>query len=312
MPDQKKILLTGSTGFIGRNLAPLLRDRGYIVTAPTKGQVDLENLDDTMKYFKNLCQSQPPDYVIHLAAMTGGIEFNINNQNLLYATNAKINSNLIKASVFHSIKKLINTCSSCIYPSSAHTPFSVDNLGQGPFEPSNEGYSKGKLVGVELCKKFFRENRLNYHTLIGPNLYGEEDDFTSSSAHVTPSIIRKILLAQKNNEKVVVLWGDGTPQREFLHVEDYAEATLFSLEKDLTEPIYNVGPGELFSVQELAQMIKEISGYKGDLRFDTSKPNGAPIRSLDSKNFQDLGWQPKYRLKESLHSVIESARSQLI
>ena len=279
----------------------LLKKRGYEdILIKDRSELDLIDQKNTELFFK----SDRPDVVICAAAKVGGIYANQIYSDQFLFENLNIQNNLIHFSHLYGVKKFIFLGSSCIYPKYAEQPIRENSILSGPLEPTNEPYALAKIAGIKLCETYFKQYGDNFISLMPTNLYGPRDNFHPKTSHVIPALIQKFHKAKTNSEKYVEIWGSGNPLREFLHVDDLSEAILFAMNNINANEIYNrgishmnVGSGEELSIRELAFLIKKIVGFKGDIKFDGSKPDGTPRKLLDSTIIIEKGWEPKIKLK---------------
>jgi GDP-L-fucose synthase len=285
---------------VGSACFELFQDRGFTnIITRARESLDLSNESEVNSYF----EKEKPEVVIDAAARVGGIWANKEFPYEFLMENLLIQNNLIKASHENQVKKFIFLGSSCIYPKLSPQPIKEDYLLTAPLEPTNQWYAIAKITGVKLCEAIFKKYQKQFIGLMPTNLYGPNDNFDLKSSHVLPAMIRKFHEAKKNNSKEVVLWGDGSSLREFLHVRDLARAVLFSIENDMEETLYNVGSGKELSIKELASTIASTVGFNGNVNWDKSMPNGTPRKFLDSSQFLNLGWKPEISLKEGIKST---------
>ena len=298
MDRNVSLLVTGGSGMVGKALLNLLKQKGYRnILAPSSEKLDLLNEEKIIRYFK----THQIDMIIHLAAKVGGISANMENQAGFLYDNVMLNSLLFKNAHDFSVKKIINFGSSCIYPPSAPKPFEEKSLLQGSFEPTNEGYALGKIVGIKLGEYYNKQYAANYLTLIPPNLYGPHDHFNLKTSHVISALLKKCHHAKINGEKNFIVWGSGEAQREFLYVTDIADACVFFLEKDDANlGCLNIGTGESIKIKELAALIKNIVGFTGDIIFDQTKPDGMLVKYMNTQKASNVGWKYKVSLEEGL------------
>jgi len=296
-----KIYVAGHRGMAGSATVRSLKKSGYneIITA-TRSELDLLN----QQAVKNFITEQKPDVIIIAAAKVGGILANNDFPYEFLMENLIIETNLIQAAVDHNIEKVIFLGSSCIYPKFAEQPIREDSLLTGPLEPTNEWYAIAKIAGVKLCQSLRKEYGKNYFSLMPTNLYGPFDNFDLKTSHVLPAMIRKFHDAKLNGNTPVRLWGSGTPLREFLHVDDLADAIVFSMKAvHLDDYLYNVGFGSDLTIKELAETIQKTVAHEGEIIWDSSKPDGTPKKLMDSSKFRSLGWSPKIDLETGIKST---------
>ena len=296
-----KIYVAGHRGMAGSATVRSLKKSGYseIITA-TRSELDLMN----QAKVKTFVAEQKPDVIIIAAARVGGILANNDFPYEFLMENLIIETNLIQAAVENNIEKVIFLGSSCIYPKFAEQPIREDSLLTGPLEPTNEWYAIAKIAGVKLCQSLRKEYEKNYFSLMPTNLYGPFDNFDLKTSHVLPAMIRKFHDARLNGNTPVTLWGSGTPMREFLHVDDLADAIVFAMKADhLDDYLYNVGFGSDLTIKELAETIQKTVGHEGEIIWDSSKPDGTPKKLMDSSKFRSLGWSPKISLETGIKST---------
>ena len=296
-----KIYVAGHRGMAGSATVRSLKKSGYseIITA-TRSELDLMN----QAKVKTFVAEQKPDVIIIAAARVGGILANNDFPYEFLMENLIIETNLIQAAVENNIEKVIFLGSSCIYPKFAEQPIREDSLLTGPLEPTNEWYAIAKIAGVKLCQSLRKEYGKNYFSLMPTNLYGPFDNFDLKTSHVLPAMMRKFHDAKLNGNTPVTLWGSGTPLREFLHVDDLADAIVFAMQAEyLDDYLYNVGFGSDLTIKELAETIQKTVGHEGEIVWDSTKPDGTPKKLMDSSKFRSLGWSPKIGLEEGIEST---------
>ena len=303
MDSNPKIFVAGHKGLVGSAIVRNLKEKGFtnILTAD-RNQIDLTNLTAVKMFFL----LEQPEYVFMAAAKVGGILANRDYPADFIYENLMIQSNIISCAAESEVKKLLFLGSSCIYPKFAEQPITEDQLLSGHLESSNEAYAIAKIAGIKMCQAYRRQHGLNAISLMPTNLYGPNDNFDHNSSHVLPAMISKFHGSlDKSEHWVVKLWGDGSPMREFLHVDDLAEACYTCMEKYNGEEHINVGTGEDVTIKELAETIVDVVGYKNDYEWDTSKPNGTPRKVLNVDKIKSLGWEPKISLREGIESTYE-------
>ena len=303
MDSNSKIFVAGHKGLVGSAIVRNLQSKGYdnIVTL-NRSQLDLTNQKDVKMFF----MMEQPEYVFLAAAKVGGIMGNKNYPADFIYENLMIQSNVIHSSYLFDVKKLLFLGSSCIYPKFAKQPITEDQLLTGALEGSNDAYAIAKIAGIKMCQAYRKQYGFNAIAVMPTNLYGPNDNFDINYGHVLPSLLAKFDGSlEKSEHWVVKLWGDGTAKREFLHVDDLASALLICMERYDSDEIINIGTGEDITIKELAEMIVEITGYKNDYEWDTSKPNGTPRKVLNVDKIKSLGWEPKISLREGLESTYE-------
>ena len=303
MDSNSKIFVAGHKGLVGSAIVRNLKAKGFtnILTAD-RNQVDLTNLTAVKMFFL----LEQPEYVFMAAAKVGAILANRDYPADFIYENLMIQSNIISCAAESEVKKLLFLGSSCIYPKFAEQPITEDQLLSGHLESSNEAYAIAKIAGIKMCQAYRKQHGLNAISLMPTNLYGPNDNFDHNSSHVLPAMISKFHGSlDKSEHWVVKLWGDGSPMREFLHVDDLAEACYTCMEKYDGEEHINVGTGEDVTIKELAETIVDVVGYKNAYEWDTSKPNGTPRKVLNVDKIKSLGWEPKISLREGIESTYE-------
>jgi GDP-L-fucose synthase len=297
MDTNIKIYIAGHRGMVGSAVWRALEAKGYHnLIGKTSQELDLRNQEAVNQFMIE----QRPDVIIDAAAKVGGILANNDYPYPFLMENLQIQNNLIDAAHKHDVLKFIFLGSSCIYPKLAPQPLKEDYLLTDSLEPTNEWYAIAKIAGVKACEAVRKQFKKDFVSLMPTNLYGPFDNFDLKSSHVLPAMLRKFHEASQNNDAPVTLWGSGKPMREFLHVDDLAQAVLFALENVLPEYLYNVGTGTDVSIKNLAKIIKETTGHKGDIIWDASKPDGTPRKWMDSSKMHALGWQPTYSLSQGI------------
>lgn len=297
MDRNAKIYVAGHKGLVGSAIVRNLKKRGYknIITR-THGELDLKN----QKAVEEFWRDEEPEYVYLAAAKVGGILANDQYPADFIYENLMIQNNVIKAAHDFNAKKLLFLGSTCIYPKNAPQPIKEEYLLSGFLEPTNEAYAIAKIAGLEMCKFFKRQYGDNFISCMPTNLYGPYDNFDLKSSHVLPALIRKFHEAKEEGKPSVEVWGTGTPLREFLHVDDMADACIFLMENYNGEEHVNIGTGEEVSIKRLAETVKEIIGYKGQLLFNSDKPDGTPRKLTDITKLHELGWKHSINLKEGI------------
>ena len=291
-----KIFIAGHKGMVGSAVVRSIEKSGYKnLVVKDRSELDLTNQLETRGFIKN----EKIDVIIDAAAKVGGILANNTYPYDFIMQNMLIQNNLIQAAVENKIQQFIFLGSSCIYPKMAPQPLKEEYLLTGPLEPTNEWYAIAKISGIMACRAARKQKGLNAVSLMPTNLYGFNDNFDLNGSHVLPAMIRKFHEAKEYNTDVK-LWGTGSPYREFLHVDDMAAATLFALENDMKEDLYNVGFGTDLTIKELAELVQKIIGHQGTIIWDKSKPNGTPKKLMDSSKLRNLGWEPKINLEEGI------------
>lgn len=292
-----KIYIAGHRGMVGSAVWDCLKDAGYSnLIGRTSKELDLRNQQAVIDFF----QLEKPEIVIDSAARVGGILANNNFPYQFLMENLQIQNNLIDSALKTNVSKFVFLGSSCIYPKFAPQPLKEEYLLTDSLEPTNEWYALAKITGVKLCDAIRKQYGKDFVSLMPTNLYGERDNFDLETSHVLPAMIRKFHDAKVNNFDHVVLWGSGTPMREFLHVKDLAKAVLFSIENKMNDSLYNVGTGVDLTISELAILVKEVVGYKGEIVWETSRPDGTPRKLMDVSKLNKLGWHSEIELKDGL------------
>ncbi len=303
MNKNDKIYVAGHKGMVGSAIVRKLKKEGFgnIITR-TSAEGDLRNQQEVKDFF----QAEKPDYVFLAAAKVGGIHANNTYRGEFLYDNLMIQNNVIHSSYEVDVKKLQFLGSSCIYPKLAPQPLNEDALLTGLLEPTNEPYAIAKIAGIKLCDAYRAQYGCNFISLMPTNLYGPNDNYDLNNSHVLPALLRKFHEAKLKGEKQVVVWGTGSPLREFLHVDDLAEACFYLMQHYNEPHLINVGSGEEISIKDLALLIKDIVGFEGQLTFDTSKPDGTPRKLMDVSKLHNLGWKHKIGLKEGIEEVYHS------
>ncbi len=303
MDNNSKIFVAGHNGLVGSAIIRNLKANHYENIYWVRRQnCDLRNKIQVDSYF----EQSKPEYVILAAAKVGGIGGNSTYPAEFIYENLMIQTNVIDAAYRHGVKKLLFLGSSCIYPKMAKQPITEDALMTGPLEPTNDAYATAKIAGIKMCQAYRQQYGFNAISLMPTNLYGPNDNFDINNGHVFPSLIAKFHGSlEKSIYWEVELWGDGSPKREFLHVDDLAEACVKCMQEyDEPEPI-NVGTGEDVTIKELAETIADVVGYKNNVKWNTDKPNGTPRKVLNVDKIKSLGWEPKIGLREGIESTYE-------
>jgi GDP-L-fucose synthase len=302
MPVTKdsRIYVAGHRGLVGSAIVRALKSRGYEnLVVRTHGELDLTEQLAVRGFF----DSVRPEAVIMAAARVGGIHANSAHPAQFIRDNLLIQDNVIDSAYRAGVGKFVFLGSSCIYPKLAPQPIKEDYLLTGPLEPTNEWYAIAKIAGVKMCQAYRREFGFNAISLMPTNLYGPGDNFDALNSHVLPGLIRRIHAAKLTGDGNVTVWGTGTPRREFLHVDDLADAVLYLLHRYDAEPIVNIGWGEDVTIRELAELIVSAVDYRGELIFDAAKPDGTPRKLLDVGRLSELGWRPRISLKEGIEQT---------
>lgn len=294
MKKDSRIFVAGHKGLVGSSILRTLNEHGYTnIITRTRQELDLLNQNDVSNFF----ESERPEYVFDAAARVGGIYANDTFSADFIYENIQIQTNLIHNSWKYGVEKFLFLGSVCIYPKYAKVPVKEDSLLTGELEPTNDSYAIAKIAGIKMLQSYNKQYGFKSVSLMPSNLYGIGDNFNPDTGHVIPSMIRKF---SNSNGKSVTFWGDGTPMREFLYSDDLADACLFAMNHFENGEIINVGSGYNISIENLARMIASIVGYRGDIEWDTTRPNGTPNRPLDYSKLTNLGWKPKYSLYDGL------------
>lgn len=301
MEQTAKIYIAGHRGMVGSGLERKLRKEGYnnIVTR-TSSELDLRNQQAVNDFF----EKEKPTYVILAAAKVGGIHANNTYRAEFIYDNLMIEANIIHAAYLNKVSKLLFLGSSCIYPKMAPQPLKEEYLLSGYLEYTNQPYAIAKIAGIEMCDSYRAQYGCNFISAMPTNLYGTNDNYHPENSHVLPALIRRIVLAKNNNEPTVTIWGTGTPRREFLHVDDLADACYFLLQNYNEQGLVNIGCGTDVSIKELAELIVEKVGYEGELLFDTTKPDGTPRKLMDTSKINNLGWMSSIILEDGIEKTI--------
>jgi GDP-L-fucose synthase len=299
--QNSKILITGASGMVGSALVRKLSsaEATYQLLTPTHQALDLCQQADVQQYF---AQHQP-DYVFHLAAIVGGIHANNTYPAKFIYDNTQMHTNVIHAAHQYKVKKILFPGSACTYPKLAPQPIPESAFLDGLIEPTNIAYAAAKINGIIMCQAYAKQHGLNVVIPMPTNAYGEGDNFHPQSSHVIPALMQRIHTAKQENLPAITLWGSGTPQREFIYVDDLADALIFLMQHYHESDIINVGNQHEISILELAQTLAAIIGYSGEIKLDTTKPDGAPRKCLNSSKLFALGWQPTTSLKTGLSKM---------
>lgn len=302
MNKDTKIYIAGHRGMVGSSIWRALESRGYTkLIGKTSKELDIRNQTEVGYFF----ESEKPAVVIDAAARVGGILANNNYPYQFLMENMQIQNNLIDFSLKADVQKFIFLGSSCIYPKLAPQPLKEEYLLTGPLEPTNEWYAIAKITGVKACEAIRKQFGKDYISLMPTNLYGPNDNFDLDTSHVLPAMIRKFHQAKLAGDKPVELWGSGTPMREFLFVEDLADAVVYALENKFQDNLYNIGTGIDLSIKELAEMIQKKVGHTGEIFWDSSKPDGTPRKLMDVSKMEKAGWKAKVDLEEGIQQTYQ-------
>jgi GDP-L-fucose synthase len=303
MEKDSKIYVAGHRGMVGSAIQRRLEKQGYtnLITRTSK-ELDLRDQSAVREFF----EAERPDYVFLAAAKVGGIVANNTYRAEFLYDNLMIEANVIHQAYRTGVKKLLFLGSSCIYPKLAPQPLREEYLLTGPLEPTNEPYAVAKIAGIKMCDAYRDQYGCNFISVMPTNLYGPNDNYDLKSSHVLPALLRKFHEARESGDKEVVVWGSGTPRREFLHADDLADACLFLMDNYNEPGLVNIGVGEDISIRELAELIKEIVGFEGAIVFDTIKPDGTPRKLMDVSKLNSMGWQARIPLKEGIKQVYQN------
>ena len=300
MDKHSRIYVAGHNGLVGSAIVRALQGAGYTnVIVRSRKETDLENQGAVLKLFLE----EKPEYVFMAAAKVGGILANNTYPVDFIRSNLMVQNNIIDASFYAGVKKLLFLGSSCIYPKLCPQPIKEEYLLTGALEPTNEWYAIAKIAGIKMCQAYHRQHGFNAISLMPTNLYGPGDNFDLTSSHVMPALIRKFHEAKVSGAKEVVMWGTGTPKREFLHVDDLAAACVHLMQTYNDPEIVNVGTGEDVTIGELAELVKQVVGFEGEIVQDLTKPDGTPRKLLDVSKLHGLGWKHRIELAEGVKST---------
>ena len=309
MNKTSRIYIAGHNGMVGSSILRILKRKGFdnLIYLSSK-ELDLRKQIDVQNFFSR----EKPEYVFLAAAKVGGIQANnIYKADFIY-DNLAIELNVIHSAWKSNVKKLLFLGSSCIYPKMAPQPIKEEYILSGYLEETNEPYAIAKIAGIKLCEAFRFQHGCNFISAMPTNLYGPNDNYDLENSHVLPALIRKFHEATLKNEKSVTVWGIGKPKREFLHVDDLAEACLMMMETYDGKDFLNIGYGDDISIADLASLVKEITGFKGSIVFDISKPDGTVRKLMDSSKIRQIGWKPKIELKVGITETYQQYRRELL
>jgi GDP-L-fucose synthase len=308
MKKNSKIYVAGHGGLVGSAIVRELEKNGYNnILMKTREELDLTRQKEVEIFFQN----EKPDYVFLAAAKVGGILANANYPADFIRDNLLIETNVIDSAYKNKVKKLLFLGSSCVYPKNASQPIKEEYLMTGELEPTNKAYAMAKIAGIVMCQSYSKQYGTNFISVMPTNLYGEGDNFDLENSHVLPAMIRKFDDAKDNNAPEVALWGTGTPKREFLYVDDLAKACVFLMDNYDSGDIINIGTGEDLSILELANMVKNVVGYNGNIAWDKSMPDGTPRKLLDVSKIKSLGWKPEVSLENGIKKVYDWYKENL-
>ena len=303
MNKDSKIYIAGHRGLVGSAIHRKLVNEGYTnIIMQTSGELDLTDREAVLKYFN----MQKPEYVFLTAARAGGVLALSQNKIDSLIDNFEIQTSVLIASAMYNVKKLLFIGSNCMYPKLASEPLKEEYIGAGKLEPTTEFYALAKIAGLKLCQAYNEEAKTNFITAIPVNLYGENDKYDLTKAHVMPALLKKFKEAKESGASLVEVWGTGMAKREFMHSDDLADACLFLMENHTGSEPVNVGSGDNISIKALAENIKFLVGYKGDIVYNTDMPDGISSKLLDSSKLYAMGWKPKVILSEGIMKVYRS------
>lgn len=308
MDKQGKIYIAGHRGMVGSAIHRKLLKEGYTnFVTRTSAELDLRSQQQVSDFFA----AEKPDYVFLAAAKVGGIVANNTYRAEFLYDNLQIQNNVIHQSYLNGVKKLMFLGSSCIYPKMAPQPLKEDYLLTGVLEQTNEPYAIAKIAGIKMCDAYRAQYGCNYISVMPTNLYGYNDNYHPQNSHVLPALIRRFHEAKESNATAVTIWGTGSPMREFLFADDLAEACFYLMENYDEEGLVNIGTGEDITIKDLALLIKKITGYEGDILFDTTKPDGTPRKLMDVSKLHSKGWKHKIELEEGIKLAYQDFLSKL-
>ncbi len=302
MNKMDKIYVAGHRGLVGSAIVRHLSNAGYTnIIYKTHAELDLIDQQRVDSFFAQ----ERPDYVFLAAAKVGGIHSNNTYRGEFIYENLMVQTNVIDAARRHGTKRLLFLGSSCIYPRNCPQPMKEEHLLTAPLEYTNEPYAVAKIAGIKLCDAYNSQYGTDFVSVMPTNLYGPNDNFDLETSHVLPALIRKVHEAKLKKSPSVTIWGTGTPKREFLHVDDMASACVFVMDKIGFQEMVNIGSGEEVSIRELAELICDVVGFKGDIVYDSSKPDGTPRKFLDTSRLNNLGWSPQVKLRDGLEQTYQ-------
>lgn len=309
MDKNSRIYVAGHRGLVGSAIVRRLEKDGYLnIVKRSHKELDLTRQAEVEIFFKK----EKPEYVILAAAKVGGINANIRQPAEFLIENLKIQNNVIEESYKNSVKKLVFLGSSCIYPTEAEQPLKEEYILSGKLEPTNEGYAIAKIAGLKACEYYKKEHGVNFVSVMPPNLYGINDNFDPNYSHIVAGLIRKMHEAKTQNLPFVEIWGSGNQYRELMYVDDFADALLFIIDKYNEPEFINIGMGRDQTVKKIAETVKSIIDYKGELVFDTSKPDGMYRKVLDVTRINQLGWKSKIGIEEGIRLTYEWYLDQIV
>jgi GDP-L-fucose synthase len=309
MQKDSKIFVAGHRGMVGSALVRRLTEAGYTnLVVRTSRELDLRDQIAVTKFF----EQEKPEYVLLAAAKVGGINANNTYPVDFLRDNIQLQTNVIEQSHAHGVKKLLFLGSSCVYPKMCPQPIKEEYLLTGPLEPTNEAYAIAKIAGIKLCEAFRKQYGSNYISAMPTNLYGPGDNYDLENSHVLPAMLRKFHEAKLQNQPAVEIWGTGTPRREFLHVDDLATACLHLMLHYDDATLVNVGTGEDLTILELAELVRDVTGYTGEIVLNSARPDGTPRKLLDVSRLHSLGWEASIGLREGIAQVYAETFGQAV
>jgi GDP-L-fucose synthase len=302
---EDKIYIAGHRGMVGSAILRQLKAKGYTnFVLKTSVELDLRNQQAVTDFFAK----EKPDYVFLAAAKVGGIIANNTYRGDFIYENLMIQNNVIHQSYLNNVKKLMFLGSSCIYPKMAPQPLKEEYMLTGELEPTNEPYAIAKIAGIKMCDAYRDQFGCNFISVMPTNLYGPNDNYDLKNSHVLPAMLRKFIIAKRNQEASVTIWGTGSPKREFLHADDLAEACLFLMQNYNDSGLVNIGMGDDISILDLAVLVKKVVGFEGEILTDTTKPDGTPRKLMDVSKLSSFGWKAKITLEEGIQKVYEEIK----
>ncbi len=308
MQQDKKVYIAGHLGMVGSAITRALESRGFKkIIKRTIDELNLIDQNSVREFF----ESEKPDYVFLAAAKVGGIHANNTYPAQFIYENLMIQNNIIHSAYLSGVEKLLFLGSSCIYPKFAKQPMSEDQLLTGILEPTNEPYALAKIAGIKMCQSYNRQYNTDFISCMPTNLFGINDNYHPENSHVLPALIRRFHDAKENEAEEVIVWGTGTPKREFLFADDLADACLYLMDNYSGDEYFNIGTGIEVTIRELAETVKEVIGFEGNLTFDESKPDGTPRKLLDCTKIHELGWKHKVTLKEGIEKAYNDFLSKI-
>ena len=302
---EDKIYIAGHRGMVGSAILRQLKAEGYSnFILRTSSELDLRNQQEVANFF----EQEKPDYVFLAAAKVGGIIANNTYRGDFIYENLMIQNNVIHQSYVNNVKKLMFLGSSCIYPKMAPQPLKEEYILTGELEPTNEPYAIAKIAGIKMCDAYRDQFGCNFISVMPTNLYGPNDNYDLKNSHVLPAMLRKFIIAKRNGDSSVTIWGTGSPKREFLHADDLAQACLFLMENYDDSGLVNIGIGDDISILDLAKLVKKVVGFEGEILTDTTKPDGTPRKLMDVSKLSGLGWKAKITLEEGIQKVYDEIK----